>query len=172
MKAEVARTFANAKEGVNVRNIIKYMGHPHPKTPLITDNLTTFGIVSGKMKQQQSKAIDMPFYWLKDRESQNQFIIFWVPGKLNLGDYFTKNHTPMHHQNVKRLYRHNNQKSPTHLPGPDAAYTHRATQIRGRQGQRTRIPHKLLSSFHHQGCIHRANYPLQNRPRKKRISIK
>jgi hypothetical protein len=30
------------------------------------------------MKQQRSKAIDMRFYWLKDREAQNQFIMFWA----------------------------------------------------------------------------------------------
>jgi hypothetical protein len=58
----------------------------------------------------------MRFYWLKDREAQHQFIMFWTLGKLNLGDSFTKHHTPMHHQNIKILYLHDNQKSPIHLP--------------------------------------------------------
>jgi hypothetical protein len=115
MEAEVAGTFVNAKEGVNVRNILNNMGHPPPQTPLITDNLTTFGIVSGKMKEQRSKAIDMCFYWLKDREAQEKFMMLWAPGKLNLADYYTKHHAPAHHQSVKILYLHDNQKSPTHL---------------------------------------------------------
>jgi hypothetical protein len=51
MEAEVAGTFLNAKEGVNVRNILNSIGHPQPRTPLLTKNLTTFGIVSGKIKQ-------------------------------------------------------------------------------------------------------------------------
>jgi hypothetical protein len=115
MDAEDTGMFINAKEGVNVRNILKNMGHPQPKTPLLTNNLTTFGIVPGKMKQQQYKAIDMHFYWMKDREAQNQFMMFWALGKLNLGDYFMKHHAPTHHQNVKRLYLHDNQESPTPL---------------------------------------------------------
>jgi hypothetical protein len=86
MEAEVAGTFVNAKEGVNVRNILNTIRHPQSITPLLTDNLTMFGIVSRKMKQQRSKAIDMRFYWLKDLEAQNHFIMFWAPGKLNLGD--------------------------------------------------------------------------------------
>jgi hypothetical protein len=48
MEAEVARTFINAKEGVNFRYILKYMGHPQHQKTLLTDNLTTFGIVSRK----------------------------------------------------------------------------------------------------------------------------
>jgi hypothetical protein len=116
MEAEVAGTFVNTKEGVNLRNILNSIGHPQPRTPLITDNLTTFGIVSEKMKQQRSKAIDMRIFWLKDREAQNQFIMFWAPGKLNLGDYFTKHHAPVHHQSIKRLYSRDNQKSPMHPP--------------------------------------------------------
>jgi hypothetical protein len=52
MEAEVAGTFVNVKEGVNVRNILNNIGHPQPRTPLLTENLTTFGIVSEKMKQQ------------------------------------------------------------------------------------------------------------------------
>jgi predicted transcriptional regulator len=61
MEAAFAGTFVNAKEGVNVRNILNDMGHPQLKTSLLTDNLTTFGIISGKMKQR-SKSIDMRFY--------------------------------------------------------------------------------------------------------------
>jgi predicted transcriptional regulator len=77
MEAEVTGTFINAKEGVNVSKIIHSMGHPQPSTPLLTKNLTAFGIVSGKIKQQRSKAIDVCFYWLKDREAQDQCIAFW-----------------------------------------------------------------------------------------------
>jgi hypothetical protein len=116
MEAEVAGTFVNAKERVNVRNILNIIRHPQPRTPLITSNVTTLGIMSKKMKQMRSKAIDMRFYWLKDREAKNQCILFCAPGQLNLGDYFTKHHAPVHHQNIKRLYLHYNQKSSMHLP--------------------------------------------------------
>jgi hypothetical protein len=71
IEAEVAGTFVNAKEGVNVRNILNSIGRPQPRTTLLTDKLTTFGIVSKKMKQQRSQSIDMGLYWIKDREAQN-----------------------------------------------------------------------------------------------------
>jgi predicted transposase YdaD len=58
----------------------------------------------------------MRFYRLKDREAQEQFMMLWAPGKLNLADYYTKHHAPAHHQSVERFYLHDNQKSPTHLP--------------------------------------------------------
>jgi hypothetical protein len=48
MEAELAGMFVNAKEGVNVRKNLHSMVHPEPITPLLADNLTTFGIVSEK----------------------------------------------------------------------------------------------------------------------------
>ncbi len=45
--------------------------------------------------------MDMQFHWLRDRESQDQFKIYWQPGKTNLADYFTKLHPPNHHTNVR-----------------------------------------------------------------------
>ncbi len=43
----------------------------------------------------------MRFHWLRDRESQDQFKIYWRPGKTKLADYFTKHHPPNHHTNVR-----------------------------------------------------------------------
>jgi hypothetical protein len=64
MEAKVAGMFVNTKEVVHLKNIPKDMGHPHPQTLARTYSLTTFGIVSEKMKQHRSKAIDMNFYWI------------------------------------------------------------------------------------------------------------
>jgi hypothetical protein len=41
------------------------------------------------MKQRRSPAMDMRFYWIRNRVQQNQFHIYWRPGTKNLGDYFT-----------------------------------------------------------------------------------
>ena len=46
----------------------------------------------------------MRFHWLRDREAQGQFRIYWRPGKTNLADYFTKHHPPAHHVNVRTEY--------------------------------------------------------------------
>jgi hypothetical protein len=66
-EAEVTGIYLNAQEGVSERDCLIEMGYPQPPTPIQTDNTTSRGIITGTIKQKQSKAIDMRFYWLKDR---------------------------------------------------------------------------------------------------------
>jgi hypothetical protein len=91
-EAEVAGIHLNAQEGVSEHNCLIKMGHPQPPTPIQTDNTTARGIVTGTIKQKRSKAIDMRFYWLKDRYEQKQFDFIWGPGIEILGNYSTKHH--------------------------------------------------------------------------------
>jgi hypothetical protein len=60
-EAEMSALFLNAKEGVNIRNILAEMGHPQLATPLQTYNTTAHTILCGMCKHQCSKAIDMCF---------------------------------------------------------------------------------------------------------------
>ena len=53
------------------------------------------------MKQKRSKAIDMRFYWVRDRVKQNQFLIYWRSDANNVGDYVSKHHPPAHHQTMR-----------------------------------------------------------------------
>jgi hypothetical protein len=62
VKAEMGALFLNAKEGVNIRNVLAEIGHPQPATPLQTDNTAAHTILCGACKQQFSKAMDMRFY--------------------------------------------------------------------------------------------------------------
>jgi hypothetical protein len=48
----------------------------------------------------------MRFYWVKDRVEQKQFNVGWAPGNTNLGDYFTKHHSPAHHKRMIPCYLH------------------------------------------------------------------
>jgi hypothetical protein len=48
----------------------------------------------------------MRFYWVQDRCNQGQFIVYWKPGKVNLGDYFSKHHPAYHHLNMRKVYLH------------------------------------------------------------------
>ena len=100
-EAELGALFLNAKEGVYLRQILTEMGHPQPRTPLQTDNTTAEGVINNKIQPKRTKAMDMRFHWLRDREAQGQFRIHWRPGKTNLADYFTKHHPPAHHVNVR-----------------------------------------------------------------------
>jgi hypothetical protein len=45
--------------------------------------------------------MDIRFEWLLDREQQEQYKIYWRPGKTDLADYFMKHHPPSHHRNVQ-----------------------------------------------------------------------
>ena len=70
------------------------MGHPQKSTEIITDNSTEDGIIRGTMKQIWTKAMEIRFYWVRDRAEQKQFE---KPGQKNFGNYFTK-HNPATHQ--------------------------------------------------------------------------
>ena len=100
-EAEVGALYLNAKEAVYLQQILEEMGHPQPKTPIQTDNTTLEGIINKKIQLKCTKATDMQFHWLHDREAQGQFRIYWWPGGTNLADYFTKHHPPENHVNVR-----------------------------------------------------------------------
>ena len=74
-EAEVGTLYMNAQEALSIRQCLIELGHPQPATPIKADNNTAKGILTGTMKQKQSKAIDMRFYWIKDRAEQGQFDI-------------------------------------------------------------------------------------------------
>ena len=105
-EAELAGLFHNAKESCPIRICLEEMGHPQPPTPIVTDNSTAVGIANDTIKQKRSKAIDMRFYWLRDRVKQKQFSILWRKGALNKADYFTKHHPAKHHQAMRSTYLH------------------------------------------------------------------
>jgi hypothetical protein len=100
-KAEIGALYLNARKAVYLRQILTKMGHPQPRTPIQTDNLTAEGVVNNKIQPKRTKAMDMRSHWLRDRKAQGQFLIYWQPGKTNLADYFTKHHPPAHHLNVR-----------------------------------------------------------------------
>jgi hypothetical protein len=96
-EAELGALYINAREAVPMRNLLHEMGHPQPPTPMQTDNSTALGVVNSNIQPRRTKAMDMRFYWLRDREAQKQFKFYWRPGKTNLGDYWTKHHCAAHH---------------------------------------------------------------------------
>jgi hypothetical protein len=103
-EAELGALFHNGKEACPLRIALEEMGHPQPATPIATDNNTASGIATDTVKQKRSKAIDMRFYWIRDRVRQGQFKIFWRQGKTNRADYFSKHHPASHHQAIRSTY--------------------------------------------------------------------
>jgi hypothetical protein len=102
-EAEIGALYHNAKEATVIRTTLAEMGHPQPATPIETDNSTACGIMNRTVKQVRSKAIDMRFYWVRDRVEQGHFRIYWAPGVKNIADYFTKHHSPAHHRYMRPI---------------------------------------------------------------------
>ena len=45
------------------------MGHPQPPTPIKIDNTTALGVVTNVIKQKCTKAVNIRFHWLTDRQN-------------------------------------------------------------------------------------------------------
>jgi hypothetical protein len=57
-EVELEALYLNAKEAVYLQQILTEMGHPQPRTPIQTDNLTAEEIVNHKIQPKQTKAIN------------------------------------------------------------------------------------------------------------------
>eukprot|EP00804_Cyclotella_cryptica_P022725 CCRYP_012522-RA/>CCRYP_012522-RA protein AED:0.38 eAED:0.38 QI:0/0/0/1/0/0/2/0/227 len=78
-KAELGTLYITAHEAVYLRIILEELGHRQPATPIQTDNAMAEGVINGKVQPKRTKAMDMRFHWLCDRECQEQFRIYWHP---------------------------------------------------------------------------------------------
>ena len=116
-EAEMLALFMNAQELIPLRLCLDEMGHKQPPTTMKTDNSTAMGIANETIKQKRSKSMDMRIHWVRDRIKQNQFKITWEAGASNLADCPTKHHTGTHHKQVRPIYPHEPEKSPTTLKG-------------------------------------------------------
>jgi hypothetical protein len=97
LEAEIGALFDNCKKATILCTTLAEMGWPQPATPIQTDNSTACSIANDNIKLQQSRAMDMCFYWVCDCSKQGHFHIFWKPGTTNFADYFTKHHAARHH---------------------------------------------------------------------------
>ena len=92
-KYRYAALYINAQRIMESGTTLIDMGNPQPPTVLCTDIKTACGIITGTMKQKQSKAIDMQFNWLKYCVcEQTQLQIKRATGSENLANYTTKHH--------------------------------------------------------------------------------
>ena len=75
-KAEIGAAYINGQEAVPIRTLLRELGHPQPATPIQVDNSTDDGFANNTIKQKRPKAIAMRFYWIRNRTSQGQFLIY------------------------------------------------------------------------------------------------
>jgi hypothetical protein len=87
-EAETGALFHNAKDAALFRITLLELGHTQGPTSIQTDNACASGINNDTVKQRRSKAMDMRFYWIKDRVAEDQYVVHWRKGSDNLADYF------------------------------------------------------------------------------------
>ena len=97
-EAELAALFITAREMIPHRQTLIEMGWPQPKSPIQTDNSTAAGVVNKTIVPKRSKMMDMRFWWLRCRGSQDQFRYYWDAGTKNWADYHTKHHPDTYHE--------------------------------------------------------------------------
>ena len=83
---------------IPLRHTLIEMGWPQPQTPIQTENSTAVGFTNNTIVNKATKSADMKLWWLRNRESQEQFRYYWAPGSENVGYYSTKHHSPIYHE--------------------------------------------------------------------------
>ncbi len=114
-EAELGALFMNCKEGIIFWLTLEELGHPQPRTPVHCDNATAVGIANNTVKWQQSRSMEMRYFWVGDKVAQEAYEIKWHPSQENLADYQSKHHLGSHHQAVRPWYLHEI-NSPMELP--------------------------------------------------------
>ena len=79
-EAETGAIFLNDQQALPIRTALTEMVHPQPPTPVKIDSATSYGILTGNMRQKRSKAFDMQFHWMRCQIKQNQFRLYWQKG--------------------------------------------------------------------------------------------
>ncbi len=114
-EAELGALFHNCQDGIIFRQKLANMSHPQPKMPVHCNNATAVGIANNTIKRQQSRSMEMRFFWVGDKVAQDMFALKWHPGQENLADYQSKHHVGSHHIAVRPWYLHA-ESSPRVLP--------------------------------------------------------
>ena len=76
-EAEITAVFCSCQEVLPLRQALIFMGHPQPPIPVQVDNEYAVRILMESVKQRKSKAMDMRFYWVRDRIKQGYAYIYW-----------------------------------------------------------------------------------------------
>jgi hypothetical protein len=97
-KSELAALFVMAREMIPHRQTLISMGRPQLKSPIQTDNSTAASVTNKTVVPRQAKMMDMHFWWLRYRASQDQFHYYWDVGSKNWADYHTKHHSGTYHE--------------------------------------------------------------------------
>ena len=103
-EAELGALYECAKAMVPLRQALIEMGWPQGKSPIQTDNSTADGVINNTIVPKRLKSMDLRLHWLRCREAQGQFRVFWAPGTENWADYYTKHFAAIHHESQRPIF--------------------------------------------------------------------
>ena len=103
-EAELSALFECAKAMAPMRQALIEMGWPQGRSPIQIDNSTAEGVANNTIVPRKLKSMDLRLHWLRCREAQGQFRIYWAPGTENWGDYHTKHHPLIYHERKRPLF--------------------------------------------------------------------
>jgi hypothetical protein len=101
---EAKEALGNKHFGVGTLLQSKETGQPQPPTTTETGNNVAVGIANNSGEQERSKAVDMRFFWMRDRARQGQFHIAWCKGAFNKADCFSKHRSTAHHRDLQSTH--------------------------------------------------------------------
>ncbi len=91
-ESELAALFCNGKRNDSPNANPHLHGLVPTKSPIQTDNSTTAGDTNKTIVPRRAKMMDMHFWWLSCRTSQDQICYYWDVSSKNWADYHTKHH--------------------------------------------------------------------------------
>jgi hypothetical protein len=97
-ESELAVLFITAQEMIPHWQTLIAMGWPQPKSPIQMDNSTAEGVTNKTIVPRRAKMMDMQFWWLRCRASQDQFCYYWDVGSKNWASHHTKHHPDTYHE--------------------------------------------------------------------------
>ena len=96
-EAELLGLFICDKAMVPLRNTLTEMGWPQTSSPIQCGNSTAIGVTNNTMVNKILKSMEIRLWWLRCRDSQDQFRCYWAPGNQNLANNSTNDHPPPYH---------------------------------------------------------------------------
>ena len=79
-ESEMAALYIIAKKIIPLHNTLIEMVRPQPKSPIQKHKSTAVGFTNKIIVNKATRSVDMKLWWLRDRESQEQFRYYWAPG--------------------------------------------------------------------------------------------
>ena len=103
-EAEVRGLLHNGQTFVPLSITLYELIFPQALIPIKIDKSAAESIVTSTVRQKNSKAMGMRYYWMKYRLKQKYLFVYWKPRIQNMEDYFTKHHPPHHRREICATY--------------------------------------------------------------------